>query len=62
MAKASKKTPAPEHKGHAKHLCELVANRRMEYVATLAKDAKYLCHICGRSAAKATSLCEPVKL
>jgi hypothetical protein len=56
----------PEHKlykvhtGHANHMCELVSKRKMNDVATLSKDAKYICHICGRAAAKASNLCEPV--
>jgi len=64
--KASNARVVPEHKlfkqhtGHAKHMCELVSKRRMNDVATLAKDAKYVCHICGRAAAKSTNLCEPV--
>ncbi|MFQ6131297.1 MAG: hypothetical protein ACE5R4_04620 [Armatimonadota bacterium] len=51
-----------EHKGHGQHLCELTAKRQMDKVATLAKGAKYLCHICGRGAAKASALCEAVEI
>mgnify|MGYP001449059338 CR=1 FL=1 len=51
-----------KHAGHNKHLCELVAKREMDAVAGLSKGAKYVCHICGRAAAKATSLCEPVEI
>jgi hypothetical protein len=67
MAK-SKKMVSPEHKlftthgGHGNHLCELVAKRQMAKVAQLSKGAKYVCHICGRAAAKAASLCEPVEI
>jgi len=50
------------HKGHSKHLCELTAKRNMAQVAKLSKGAKFMCHICGRSAAKAENLCEPVKI
>lgn len=50
------------HKGHGKHLCELTAKRQMAQVAKLSKGAKFVCHICGRAAAKAQNLCEPVKL
>ena len=50
------------HTGHSKHICELVAKRQMDKVAAAAKGAKYMCHICGRAAAKAVNLCEPVKL
>jgi len=66
--KASKARVVPEHTlpkthtGHAAHLCELVSKRQMDKVATLSKDAKYICHICGRAAAKADSLCEPVQI
>ena len=51
-----------QHKGHANHLCELVSKRQMDKVATLSKGAKYVCHICGRAAAKASNLCEPVEI
>ncbi len=50
------------HTGHANHLCELTAKRQMAKVGQLAKDAKYLCHICGRAAADKANLCEPVEL
>ncbi len=65
---ASRKRVVPEHKlfkqhtGHSQHLCELVAARKMDRVAGLAKGAKYVCHICGRAAAKASSLCEAVEI
>lgn len=68
MPKASKKRTVPAHQlfrshgGHAQHLCDLVAKRKMDRVATLSKGAKYLCHICGRAAAKAANLCEPVEI
>ncbi len=68
MAKKGQRLVVKEHKlfekhaGHAQHLCELVAKRRMAEVAKLATGAKYICHICGRAAAKASSLCEPVEL
>jgi hypothetical protein len=51
-----------EHKGHSLHLCHLVSERKMDQVAELAKGAEYLCHICGRAAAKAANLCEPVEI
>ena len=51
-----------QHAGHANHLCELVSKRRMDKVATLSKGAKYVCHICGRAAAKPSNLCEPVEI
>ena len=64
---SSKKRVVPEltlykkHTGHAnKHLCDLVAKRQMNRVAELSGGAKYICYICGRAAARAGSLCEPV--
>jgi DNA-binding MurR/RpiR family transcriptional regulator len=67
MPKAVKRTVAEHkltksHTGHSQHLCDLVAHRKMDRVAELAKDAKYVCHICGRAAAKAANLCEPVEI
>jgi hypothetical protein len=53
---------AEQHKGHSRHMCELVRARRMNEAASAAKGAKYLCHICGRAAAKAGNLCEPVEI
>jgi len=50
------------HPGHGNHLCELVGKRRMDKVASLSKGAKYVCHICGRAAANASNLCEPVEI
>lgn len=64
----SKKRTVPEHKlfkkhtSHTNHLCQLVAGRQMDKVATLSKGAKYLCHICGRASNKAANLCEPVEI
>ena len=51
-----------KHTGHNRHLCELVAKRDMAAVAKLSKGAKYMCHVCGRASAKASSVCDPVKL
>ena len=50
------------HTGHSHHMCELVAKRQMDKVATLTKGAKYICHICGRAAASGDNLCEPVEI
>lgn len=66
--KKSKKMTVKEHKlmkshkGHANHLCELTTKRQMDKVGRLSKNARYLCHICGRAAAKAANVCEPVEL
>lgn len=69
MAKSkSMKRVVPQHKlanshpGHASHMCELVAKRQMDKVATLSKGANFICHICGRAAAKPNNLCEPVRI
>ena len=68
MRKAAQTRTVPQHQlakthsGHAKHLCDLAAKRKMDQVAQLSKGAKYLCHICGRAAAKAANLCEPVQI
>jgi len=50
------------HPNHGNHMCELVAKRKMDKVAELSKGAKYVCHICGRAAADAANLCEPVEI
>ncbi len=66
--KKSKKMISPAHKlstkhtGHAEHLCNLVSKRQMAKVAKLSKGARFLCHICGRAAAKSANLCEPVEI
>ena len=68
MATATKSRTVPEHKlskthtGHAQHMCELVDKRQMDKVASQAKNAKYICNVCGRAAAKASSLCEAVQI
>ena len=51
-----------QHQGHSQHLCDLVAKRKMAEVARLTRGAKYMCHICGRGAAKSSNLCEPVEI
>ncbi|MBN1343284.1 MAG: hypothetical protein JXQ73_11425 [Phycisphaerae bacterium] len=50
------------HADHANHMCALVSTRQMAKVARLSKGAKYVCHICGRAAAKAENLCEAVEI
>lgn len=47
---------------HQRHLCTLVDQRRMQTVAELARNGRYICAICGRVAAKPENLCEPVGL
>ena len=53
---------AKKHTGHADHLCAIVSRREMERAALLAKNAKYVCFICGRAAAKSKNLCEPMEI
>ncbi|GEM_PF-1746743 len=47
-----------EHSHHDEHLCSLTGNRKMASVARLAKDARFVCNICGRAAAEAKYLCD----
>ena len=53
---------ADYHPNHDKHLCKMVALRNMKTVGKLAKDAQYICFLCGRAAKNKTNLCEPVEL
>ena len=68
MAKKSVKRVSHEHElfkkhaGHSNHMCDLVSRRMMDKAATYAENAKYICHICGRAAAKPENLCEPVQI
>lgn len=46
-----------------KHLCDLMAEKTaFETVKEAAKDARFICTACGRSAKTEDSLCVPVKL
>jgi hypothetical protein len=51
-----------KHKGHENHICELVRKRDMHKVARLVRNSKYICLICGRTAADAGNLCLPVEI
>jgi len=54
------------HAGHDVHLCYLnnlgfqISNP--EEYKKLVRDAKYMCKVCGRAAAKKENLCKPVDL
>jgi len=48
-----------DHKGH---LCVLVSMNKMDEVKELVKNPKYICFNCGRSAACAEHLCNPMPL
>jgi hypothetical protein len=50
------------HPDHEKHLCHISSLRNMKTVGELAKDAQYICVICGRAAKKPVNLCEPAKI
>jgi hypothetical protein len=53
---------ADYHPNHDKHLCKMVELRNMKTVGKLAKDARYICFLCGRAAKNKSNLCEPVEL
>ncbi len=50
------------HPNHDMHLCHIVGLRNMKTAARLAKDAKYICMICGRGAKNKKNLCEPSEI
>jgi hypothetical protein len=50
------------HPDHEKHLCHISSLRNMKTVGELAKDAKYVCIVCGRAAKEPVNLCEPAKI
>jgi len=56
-------------KEHENHLCYMIARRGflgatidVERVKPLVSPANYMCTTCGRVAAKAENLCDPLKL
>lgn len=58
--------PIMPHPGHEKHLCYLTnlnfhQNNWDEYKA-LVENPRYVCKICGRSAADKDRLCKPAKI
>lgn len=53
---------ADYHPNHDKHLCKMVELRNMKSVGKLAKNAHYICFLCGRAARNKSNLCEPVEL
>lgn len=50
------------HPDHEKHLCHISSLRNMKTVGQLAKDAQYVCIVCGRAAKSSLNLCEPGKI
>jgi hypothetical protein len=57
-----KSTLPIKHPHHEKHLCVLATKHKIDEIAKLAKNPKFICKICGRVAAKAGSLCEPIDM
>ena len=47
---------------HDNHLCSLAMRKQMLTLARLAKNAQYICALCGRAAAKAENVCSPIDL
>lgn len=43
------------------YLCTLVEKGQMDRVAELGKEGRYFCGLCGRVAAKAENVCDPVE-
>jgi hypothetical protein len=59
---AEEKSLVDVHPDHDHHLCHIVALRNLKTAGKLAKDAQYICYICGRAAKDGANLCEPVKI
>ena len=51
-----------QHPDHEKHLCHISSLRNMKTVGQLARDAQYVCIVCGRAAKSPLNLCEPGKI
>jgi hypothetical protein len=63
LAHAPYGAPRAPHLGHSKHLCHLAeSGADLDEYKGLVKNAKFVCKVCGRAAAKAENLCEPVAL
>jgi hypothetical protein len=50
--------------GHEKHLCKMIVGDQanIEDIKPLVRNAKFICSSCGRVAAKAENLCNPIPL
>jgi len=61
---SSLQLPASPHIGHRMHLCDMAERGEisLDQMKALVKDPKFICKKCGRVAAKAENLCEPVPL
>jgi len=53
---------ADAHPNHENHLCHIISLRNMKSAARLAKDAQYICFLCGRAAKDPKNLCDPIKI
>ncbi len=52
-----------KHPGHEKHMCKMVADLEgIEKIKAVARNAKFICGTCGRSAHSKDNLCNPVDL
>ena len=47
---------------HDRHLCHILNLRNMKTAGRLAKNAQYICFVCGRAAKKAENLCQPEQI
>ncbi len=52
----------PKDKGHAQHLCSLLADGGYKELVELVGDARFICTRCGRAARKKKRLCSPRRL
>jgi len=52
------------HIGHQKHLCYLAESGdcSLDDIKLLVKDSKFICRVCGRTAAAEENLYEPIPL
>lgn len=51
------------HEGHLHHLCsKIAAGITLDEIKDLVRNGKFVCSKCGRVAANATNLCDPVPL
>jgi hypothetical protein len=51
-----------KHEHHEKHLCSYVTWATLDEYRPLVRNAAFVCKQCGRAAAKAENLCDPVAL
>ena len=54
--------PVAKDKLSNKKLCKLADKGKIDDLAALAKDAKFICEKCGRVSSQKKSICKPVKM